>query len=152
MFGETTTPLACPAYFEQLRRELKHRVWISDRPDRLQNEVSSHGDSGLTSPFDHSKISSDRLDTTSTAIVNKRLVRIPSKESVDEARRIWVEMRKKARGRESIRELSGYMPVSDENLMKIAEKALSNKRSLGADTLKSIATGRRKSGLFAPWL
>ncbi|KAH0541449.1 hypothetical protein FGG08_004058 [Glutinoglossum americanum] len=157
MFGETTAPPACPAHFEQLRGELRHQAWISDRLDALQNEVL-YGHSGSMPLLDHPKNNKNQASTTTrtqktgSVIVNKRLVRIPSKESVDEARRIWVEMRKKARGRESIRELSDYMPVSDENLMKIAEKALSNKRSLGADTLKSIATGRRKSGLFAPWL
>ncbi|KAH0566467.1 hypothetical protein GP486_000137 [Trichoglossum hirsutum] len=158
MFNGTATLLACPAYFERLREELRHQIWISDRSDAFQNEVSLDGNSGPLQPFGHFKANSDESNTTTRAqyldstAISKRLARIPSKESVDEARRIWVEMRKKARGREDVRGFSDSIPVSDENLMKIAEKALSNKRSLGADTLKSIATSRRKSGLFAPWL
>ncbi|KAI9764920.1 MAG: hypothetical protein M1840_007945 [Geoglossum simile] len=151
MFGEAA---ALPVYFKRLREELRHRVLVGVRPNTLRRQAPLE-----ESPtFRHSKTNGRRLNPTSgtrnlgVPVVSKELMRIPSKESVDEARRIWLEMRKRARGRESERDFSDCMPMRDENLMKIAEKALSNKRSLGADTLKSIATGRRKSGLFAPWL
>ncbi|KAI9780979.1 MAG: hypothetical protein M1839_006418 [Geoglossum umbratile] len=154
MFGEAAALSACPPYFERLREELRHRAWVDARSDGLQNEAPLDE----LPTFGHHKSNSERSNAATRArhpgvlIANKRPMRMPSKESVDEARRIWLEMRKRARGRESVREFSDCMPVRDENLMKIAEKALSNKRSLGADTLKSIATSRRKSGLFAPWL
>jgi hypothetical protein len=149
MFGEAAALPTCPAYFKRLREELRHRARICVRPDVLQKEAQPGG----LPTFRHSKMNpTTRTQNLGASVVNRELMRIPSKESIDEARRIWLEMRKRARGRGSERDFSDYMPVRDENLIKIAEKALSNKRSLGADTLKSIATGRRKSGLFAPWL
>ena len=77
-------------------------------------------------------------------------------ERDDKARHIWHIMRQDSKGRraglarnssESLLRLES----TDESLRAIREKALRNKRSVGADTLRSLAVGAR-NGMGAPWL
>ncbi|KAI9673832.1 MAG: hypothetical protein M1829_003950 [Trizodia sp. TS-e1964] len=76
--------------------------------------------------------------------------------STDEAHRIWIRMRQASR----TPHISAPVP-SNEQLRKMAEHALKNKRSLGADTLKSMAGQVESRGVsngstngqgIVPWL
>ena len=79
-----------------------------------------------------------------------------SEDGVDEAHRIWTELRRRSRnGRPAewmaAREAS-MSRIPEENLRHIQKVALKNKRSVGADTLMSISQAGRGSGSSAPWL
>ena len=74
--------------------------------------------------------------------------RAPSNETIDHARRIWIELRRKTKG--NIRPHDDS-PDFDDQKKKIREKAVSNRRSVGQDTLISMTAGARKENV-APWL
>ena len=71
-----------------------------------------------------------------------------SNETMDHARRIWMELRQKTKG--NIRNTDDS-PEQEERLKKIKQRAASNRRSVGMDTLKSMTRGPRKENV-APWL
>lgn len=79
-----------------------------------------------------------------------------SEESEDKARHIWHIMRQDSKGRRTglarnSSESLIRLESTDESLRAIRQKALKNKRSVGADTLRSFAVGAR-DGMDAPWL
>jgi len=98
-------------------------------------------------------------------LTNPDLLNIPE---VDPARKIWTEMRRTSRGRHARRSLSAstfsvgdaidYSPTNrrmsddtiDSERSRIKEVALKNKRSVGADTLRSIAPSVASSNKKGP--
>ena len=72
-------------------------------------------------------------------------------ELPDEAHRIWGEMRKKSKSL-SVPKAASKNKTSEEKLRQIQEMALKNKRSIGADTLKSIHLDGSDTKSSAPWL
>ena len=74
---------------------------------------------------------------------------------VDEARRIWTELRKGSRSGKRAEWLAGrkgsMSRKEEEKLWQIQEVALKNKRSVGADTLISISQNGKGSESFTPW-
>ena len=75
----------------------------------------------------------------------------PKWELPDEAHRIWGEMRKKSKGM-GVPKAVSKQRTSEEHLRQIQELALKNKRSIGADTLKSIHLTGNEASSSAPWL
>ena len=79
-----------------------------------------------------------------------------SEEGEDKARHIWHIMRQDSKGRRTglarnSSESLIRLESADESLRAIRQRALRNKRSVGADTLRSFAVGAR-DGMDAPWL
>ena len=72
-------------------------------------------------------------------------------ELPDEAHRIWGEMRKKSKSL-GIPKVASKHRSSEEKLHQMQELALKNKRSIGADTLKSIHLNGSEASSSAPWL
>lgn len=72
-------------------------------------------------------------------------------ELPDEAHRIWGEIRKKSKSLGVPKAVSKHR-TSEEKLRQIQELALKNKRSIGADTLKSIHLNGSEASSSAPWL
>ena len=97
-----------------------------------------------------------RSASYSPAIMKSVTSSSPPDENDDKARQIWHLMRQDSKGhRRGLTRNSSESLVQLENrdktLKAIRQRALRNKRSVGADTLRSIATGVR-SGIDAPWL
>ena len=74
--------------------------------------------------------------------------RATSHETIDHARRIWIELRHKTKG--NIRN-NDDSPEQEERRKQIKDVAASNQRNVGMDTLKSMTKGHRKENV-APWL
>ncbi|KAI9808345.1 MAG: hypothetical protein M1827_007494 [Pycnora praestabilis] len=98
---------------------------------------------------------------SSALTVTKRGNSKASTESDDEARKIWLDIRKKSIGHGRNLSRSSTLDAVDEHMMEaLAISAVKNKRSVGADTLQSFAVRgrvsseeRRDSGEQAtPWL
>ncbi len=98
-------------------------------------------------------------DSPATVIYNRSSEKArASSESIDQARKIWHVMRKDSRSSRPLQHNSmeslHRLESSDEQLRQIRKQALRNKRSVGADTLRSIAiVGKGGAGGGAiPWL
>lgn len=97
-----------------------------------------------------------RSTSCSPTAVALNTSQIISEESEDKARHIWHIMRQDSKGRRTglarnSSESLIRLESADESLRAIRQKALRNKRSVGADTLRSFAVGAR-DGMDAPWL
>ena len=97
-----------------------------------------------------------RSTSYSPAAVTLHTSQSMPEESEDKARHIWHVMRQDSKGRRAglarnSSESLIRLESADESLRAIRQKALRNKRSVGADTLRSFAVGAR-DGMGAPWL
>lgn len=157
-----------PVYIRLVTEELRYQGRITERFDLLDDDpvsnrssINSTHMSLVGGPL--SNISNRAVSTPSphrrrppTAIKHEACLDRPmSQESVDKAHKIWTEIRKNskaAKDGEGVPGDSTQLEITDENIRQIQEIALKNKRSLGADTLKSFVQAERTSGSFAPWL
>ena len=168
-FGEDGSLSICPEYLRLVVEELKYQARILERFE-ISTSGSSHMTAAQEGAFEHfgqglfditNYRPQDWLTIPEEALRPMRLTaeesyqeHLITKEPADEARKIWGELRKKSKGQ---RELDIANRVtkrgsSEDKLRLIQETALRNKRSVGADTLKSMAYGGRNMGSFAPWL
>lgn len=169
LYGDEAASSLCPVYLKRLAKELQYQVDImKERSPRAGNQSDYHPLAGLlvavfrrtasgtSSHLNHSSPAVVRSPSGSeTTLIKKYLNRRTPEGSRDEARKIWVEMRKVSRTEKSkdrISETFADLAMSNELLSKIADTAIKNKRSVGADTLKSLALGTKESGRLAPWL
>ncbi|KAI4285306.1 MAG: hypothetical protein L6R38_000730 [Xanthoria sp. 2 TBL-2021] len=79
-----------------------------------------------------------------------------SDETTDEARKIWVDLKRKSRKQSERSGSENWVPRDlDEATRRLKELALRNKRSVGADSLKCLAypeyRGRTMES-YSPWL
>lgn len=97
-----------------------------------------------------------RSTSYSPAAVTHHTSQSTTDEGDDKARQIWHFMRQDSKGRRAgltrnSSESLIRLESASESLRAIRQKALRNKRSVGADTLRSFAVGAR-DGIDAPWL
>ena len=161
----------CQDYFRAVTDELKYQARVRERFD-LANDVNdfnprtSHiwGSASSRSVATSSTATTARripVKSTSPLIAHSRLpasptrpaplrvaTRAPSNETIDHARRIWIELRRKTKG--NIRP-NDDSPEQEGRSKYIREVAAHNRRNIGDDTLKSMAYQARKENA-APWL
>ena len=173
-FGAHGCLSVCPKYWKRVTDELKYQARILERFDLPGSESRTLADPQME-PVEHfgqglvdvnsykpqdwfpTSKGEDRPDARKPSDKSKSVNRAASKEkeNVDEARRIWGDLRKKSkghRGLEGIGKRIARTESSEEKLRQIQETAVKNKRSVGADTLKSIANGGRTVGSFSPYM
>lgn len=167
-FGDAGCQSVCSDYVKIVLEELKYQARIIERFDIVNTgaspifetpqsefEPSGHGLFDLTNykpqewttdaPEEDTSPSSRSSSSTQQ---HKKLPqqRKASGETVDEARKIWGDLRKMSGRRQ---ETGTKVQTRDERMMR--EEALRNKRSIGAETLRSFAGGNRGKESFAPW-
>ena len=168
LFGADGCLSACPAYVNLVTKELRHQARVLERLDLLNDDTVSRGSisdpacTGLAAgPLSDIRKRSSRTPSPSrcrpiialkpdnTPILSPSKIS-PNKESPDKARQIWAQIRKSSRGDKiPVEELD----LSDPVILEIQAQALKNQRSIGADTLRSLAKERRySSGPVAPFL
>ncbi|KAJ9640969.1 hypothetical protein H2199_005637 [Coniosporium tulheliwenetii] len=144
---------ACPEFMDLVRGELEHRCQALGCPiPNPEDEVSST----LRAPSpDLGRFSFEHRAT----VIHTRLTEDPAEEEPDDrARNIWRHMRKSSKShyrlaKSSTRSFEKLGSV-DAQLMELRKRAVQNKRSVGADTLRSLAIGTHAgidSGVDAPW-
>ena len=127
---------------------------IHDSRPRIPSTIEEGSPQEPSSPMTTTAVATP---TTAVSLTSERSPdRPPSRESVDEARRIWTDMRRARRWgmhASSVTDPADWA-ASDEGLMELKLSALRNKRSLGADTLRSLRAGEegKGRGMVAPWL
>ncbi|KAF2757797.1 hypothetical protein EJ05DRAFT_486805 [Pseudovirgaria hyperparasitica] len=168
-------PCACPDYLEMARRSLQVHLathgdeCVTDKEDvlarlsppqprlpRFSHETYDKPFRGLAGVFQrpptHVILPLGGLKSTESA------ARHSADDDVDHAQEIWRHMRNRSKGdetplrprKEALRELQNL----DKPLWEIRKLALQNKRSVGADTLRSLAASTRGfgDGTHGPWL
>ena len=175
-FGPLSNPASCAPYLDSVVKELKHQACLHEhfnnlndgcatanlRDDKIQNKA----DQGrpLGNPVIPTRCASSHQTGT---VVHRPLIRpkgcVPSPtsdENVDMARKIWLELRRNSRSVPH-RELSPRLPdernIKSNNFpnhewKRIQSIALSNKRSLGQDTMRSLSYNGAGTRASAPWL
>ena len=185
MFGLDGCLSVCPMYLRYIATELRYQSRVTERY-RLSSSVdivdhdepprnSMNGFPG--SLFDISnqlatpsileqrpripstieeRGSSPEPSPTAPIVPIRSLERAASKEPVDQARKIWTDMRRARRW--GIHGSSGEVwENTDDSLLELKINALKNKRSVGAETLNSFSFGAETHGGRAttgisPWL
>ncbi|EON68568.1 hypothetical protein W97_07826 [Coniosporium apollinis CBS 100218] len=166
--------VACPDFVDLVRIELKHRCRALGRPvPNHESEISStlrapspdlgrfsfenRGTLYLDLPYRHSP-KREATDSPAT-VIHTRLTEDPAEEEPDDrARNIWRHMRKSSKSHHKLARSStrSYekLEAVDAHLVELRKRAVQNKRSVGADTLRSLAIGAHAgidSGVDAPW-
>ena len=160
LFGEAACLSACPAYVKQIKEELRYQARITERFQGTTGGDASVGNKAQGAAGDPSPagVRNQMVMVKPEGIVYRpRLDRATSTTSVGEALRIWRDMRKTSvvqtldqDGRVVLRTLTPPEARTDQ-LLKVADDALRNKRSIGQDTLRSIARESSETGHSAPW-
>lgn len=179
-FGDGGRRSACPDYIRLLLEELKYQARIIERfdladyrsgpivltPRELRPDVwgQEHFGHGL---FDASNYRPQEWITDAPDEVPIQFpVRSSSKlqardltcsdETTDEARRIWVDLKRKSKRHCARSGSENWMPREfDEATRRLKDLALRNKRSVGADSLKCLAYPEYRGGTmesYSPWL
>ena len=182
-FGSTGSRSACPNYVKRIMKELEYQARLDDRydincspsqsdippktglpPDRSGHISSEHTKIENNKPQDCTpNISSLQRASPKSASSEigqdlwKELDIFSPTDLVDngEARRIWGDMRKRSRATSDAGTFKAVSSELDEERKKmIKDIALRNKRSVGAETLKSLTGGAESmgKGVGAPWL
>ena len=169
-FGEGGCRSACPVYINAIADELKYQARISERiaiensPQKpIVQYKEPHPDTRIAC-FGQSALSSENYKPREWINVPDEDIFVPIGSHVqvaeqlglDNARKIWNELRNMSRGdrSENTKNFS-TSPTHQERAKEITEMALKNKRSIGESTLRSLSTPVRRSskgGLIAPWL
>lgn len=179
-FGDGGRRSACPDYIRLLLEELKYQARTIERfdqgdyhsgpivltPRELRPDVwgQEHFGHGL---FDASNYRPQEWITDAPDEVPIQFpVRSSSKlqardltcsdETTDEARRIWVDLKRKSKRHCRRTGSENSMPREfDEATRRLKDLALRNKRSVGADSLKCLAYPEYRGGMmesYSPWL
>ena len=175
-FGSSDHPVSCATYLEFVIGELKHQVRSNECSEYgYRNATTANArhnrinyNSTLGRPLSDPAIptrcaSSHQTGTVAPRPVTRSKGHVPSPaddENTDTARRIWLELRKNSRGAARPQRSLG---LPDEQNMKslgfpvhewkrIQSIALSNKRSLGQDSMRSLSYAGTGNRATAPWL
>lgn len=162
----------CPDYVNLLAKELKYQARIVER---LEIEASPKKPStayapkspyenigrgyGAESYIPQYPVASD-ISTEERFKSKPALTALSVKESreqlrTDEARKIWGDLRKmKGPSDQIVKGRSASSPLEEARSKHIREMAIRNKRSIGSDTLRSLASAGESMGrgLGAPWM
>ncbi|KAG8528130.1 uncharacterized protein KY384_007046 [Bacidia gigantensis] len=171
--------LACPSYVALLMKEQQFQARADRRKSFANSPVKSTRSSPLSceqapantggkvmktprSPLAHRTPSMTKSTVQATGSPQAHLMPPDGKENFaasdehksDPARQIWTDLRLKARpnGR-SASDQPATPQAHDEKSTTLRETAVKNRRSIGADTVRSLSSSLRGSmGLAAPWL
>lgn len=179
-FGDGGHRSACPDYIRLLLEELKYqartieRFDLADyssgpitltprelRPDVWGQEHFGHGlfDASNYRPHEWITDAPDEVPiqfpVRSSSKSQARTLTC-SDETTDEARRIWVDLKRKSKKQSGRTGSENSVPREfDEATRRLKELALRNKRSVGADSLKCLAYPEYGGGTmesYSPWL
>ena len=169
MFGSGSAQAPFPGYLHRVLEELHHR---SGKRGDTTNSEANPGENAGDSPqlgrfsFEHrfcvvdgqrSPVLKRSASDSPATVIHRRTPddRYLSAETSDQARKIWHIMRRDSRSKHAAQndstESLDRLESTDDQLREIRRRALQNKRSVGADTLKSFAKGGLEGGA-APWL
>ena len=164
-FEECACPAELPPPLAKVKDEYDQRKPTTDKARVSRQGGASHHlprfsfESNISMPecLEECPLNIPKRTTSySPSTMTNHTSRSTPDERNDKARHIWHIMRQDSKGRraglarnssESLLRLES----TDESLRAIRQKALRNKRSVGADTLRSFAVGAR-DGMDAPWL
>ena len=173
-FGPGKSRRHCPGYLKAVAEELKYQSRVLERfeiatvenssttnptprtverPSAPEVDIANHNPIDWYRPPRPNKTSHPQ--TVGRTPDAGQLRSKPSQETVDEAHVIWSDIRNQTRGprRRLVKKHSFPNGPSDENLDQIRDTAVKNKRSVGNDTLHSLAfRGDRGIENVAPWL
>ncbi|KAL9128319.1 MAG: hypothetical protein Q9217_002974 [Psora testacea] len=157
--------MACPGYVALLMKEKKfqarlvQRLSIMDsphKPARTANTCENRGSeasfSRIQDPYraDPEK----QLDSALNLSATRNSPPVGDESQSDAARKIWGDLRLKSRpngSHMSWRTVSSK--IEEQRSTVLREAALRNKRSIGADTLRSLSSSAKGStALAAPWM
>ena len=178
-FGEDGKRSVCPEYIKLVMEELRYQAHIIERFGLEDDTVAENGPTPTNSPYSHFGEGlfdvenykpqdwitiPDEISRPITAVKHQVSLgdRSQMPKELDEARRIWGDLRRNARGGagfESVGVGGGRKVIvrsksGEKKMRKLQELALRNKRSVGTDSLKSF-TGQRSRGggvAVAPWM
>ncbi|KAF2812674.1 uncharacterized protein BDZ99DRAFT_497039 [Mytilinidion resinicola] len=175
---------ACPEFVSSVRNELHHQILVISYRASIASSTKSSSTT-FENPFpclgrfsfeanekqqnyvlglELSRYRS-ASDSPATVIHQRTTERITEHtepdSSVDEAAQIWRHMRRDSKSRRRLRngshESLERMQSADDHLRELRKKAIQNKRSIGADTLRSLSMALTipttpESGGSVPWL
>lgn len=181
-FGKDGQGSLCPGYFKLILEELKYQARITERfeldcdgeevPEAKieldldeekfpqSQDHASQPEQSSTNDFDswwsHDLASTHDMDVL-RPITNfsNPVDREGSEEPMDEAKRIWADLKRKSRGNRYVDSLGRFSREeggSEETLKQLRQTAVRNKRSVGQETLQSLKYGGRGQENVAPWL
>lgn len=178
-FGENGKRSVCPEYIKLVMEELRYQAHVIERFELEDATAPENHSSPTNGPYSHfgeglfdvenykpqDWITIPEDSSRSTTPINRQKSstdksRTPNEK--DEAHRIWGDLRKNSRGQVGFQSLGVgggrkvivTNKVEEEKMRKLQETALRNKRSMGADTLRSFAGQRSRGGgvAVAPWM
>lgn len=156
-----------------VKRELEYQLMAAESQkctsaSRMTSEESPDISSSLERfSFEHceghlqpsvSQLSPTDASPSLNQSISKRVTeQLGLDESNDQARRIWKHMRRDSKSQKRLgKYVKGEkaLDASDEQIQDIRRRALQNKRSVGADTLRSLAISAPTANdeRHAPWL
>ena len=175
-FGSPTNSMLCAAYLDSMVKELKHRARLHERIENVNDSSATADlrDDGTRDTANHGRpLGSPAIPTRCASshqtgtIVHRPMSRPrggvlspTDNEDTDMARKIWLELRRNSRsvphpqlspGLRDERSIKSSSFPSHE-WKRIQSIALSNKRSLGQDTMRSLSYAGAGTRASAPWL
>ena len=174
-FGPSKSRRHCPGYLRAVTEELKYQRRVLERfeiatvdnssptsstPRTVERSSAPEVDIANHNPIDWYRPPPPSTNTFHPQNIERtpntgQVRHKPSQETVDEAHVIWSDIRNQTRGprRRLVKKQSFRNGQSDENLEQIRDTAVKNKRSVGNDTLHSLAFhSDRRIENVAPWL
>jgi len=144
---------------QAIKRELIYRVRAPYVDERNMGIYLGDGDQSMQEPLgdENQTPSSSTLgsprdgspDSTLTVIHNRQV----STDSTDSARKIWLNMRKDSKTLLPESHDMQLLRAKQDQVVALRREALRNKRSIGADTLRSFSLSAVDGpGSAAPWL
>ena len=165
IIGDGDGRIACPGYVALLMKEKKfqaraaQRLSILDSPQKPaqpSKKVENHRPvSWITNAQDaHLSNKVHLLDVGPKTIAARNNRHANSEIQPDAARRIWSDMRLRSKPNGSpVGRRAASSQAEEERSRVLREEALRNKRSIGADTLRSLSDNvKSPTKLTAPWM
>ena len=151
--------LACPEYMGLLSREEQYQIRLERRrsesePRDESKVLSNQKENVLPSQVSATQLENVRRSLKPRTTANPR----PSRSaedigSSDAARRIWNDIRLKSKPSNSPQLIRTPSAKLQDNLASmLRETALRNKRSIGADTLRSLSSSSKGLDMSVPWM
>ena len=172
-FGRNVVDSGCRQYLNEVAAELKYQTRVLERLEMTNDEDimyalrptprSLHSNASIATSMSTQSPTTvstsgmlSKLSLSSGNASRSSIRRVKSPETFDRARQIWSELRRKKRGGDRTNRRPGRSYAADngseETLKEIRRLAISNKRSLGAETLQSIRHEKVMKENVAPWL
>ncbi|XTI85638.1 hypothetical protein V2W45_1230483 [Cenococcum geophilum] len=177
VFSRPNRNTACPQFVNSVRKELHHQLLVlghratTEPPKVMPNNCQDHfpclgrfSFGAVENKFQtvglELELSKARSPSGSpVTIIHQRVTENTEPEELtDQATQIWRHMRKDSKVRQkpanSSNESIIRLELSDERIRELRKRAIQNKRSVGADTLRSLALVGPATfeGVNAPWL